>query len=161
VMAIVSRLDIERLTSFAFNTGDLIIFGNMILWGFYSACLRLRPPVAVTSFLFVLAAVAALVNLPMAWFELAQGQELDFTSPMTLGVIAYTALFSSITAYLCWSRGIEIMGTARASAFLHLIPVFGATLGYLIFAEPLQVYHLIGFALILAGVTLAGRKRAA
>ena len=159
-MAIVSQLDIDRLSSLTFNTGDLIIFGNMILWGFYSACLRLRPPVPVTSFLFVLATVAAFVNLPMAWFELARGQELNVADPMTLGVIAYTALFSSITAYLCWSRGIEIMGTARASAFLHLIPLFGATLGYAIFAEPLKVYHLVGFALILAGVSLAGRKRA-
>ena len=161
VMAIVSQLNIDRLSSLTFNTGDLIIFGNMILWGFYSACLRLRPPVPVTSFLFVLATVAAFVNLPMAWFELARGQELNVADPMTLGVIAYTALFSSITAYLCWSRGIEIMGTARASAFLHLIPLFGATLGYAIFGEPLQFYHLVGFALILAGVSLAGRKRVA
>jgi drug/metabolite transporter (DMT)-like permease len=159
VLAIVTQLDIDRLSSLAFNLGDLIIFGNMILWAVYSACLRLRPPVSVTSFLFALAVVACFVNLPMAWIELAHGHELNFGAPATLGLIGYTAVFSSITAYLCWSRGIELLGTARASAFLHLIPLFGATLGYLILSEPLQLYHVAGFALILAGVTLASRKR--
>jgi drug/metabolite transporter (DMT)-like permease len=161
VVVIISRLDAARLLALEFNAGDLLIFGNMVMWGVYSACLRLRPPVSVTSFLFVLAVVAACTNLPMAFVELARGEELDFTDAATAGAIAYMALFSSITAYLCWSRGIEIMGTARASAFLHLIPVFGATLGYLILSEPLEVYHAAGFALILAGVTLASRKQAA
>jgi drug/metabolite transporter (DMT)-like permease len=160
VVVIVSRMDTQRLTSLTFNPGDLIIFGNMVLWAIYSACLRLRPPVSPTSFLFVLAAVAALVNLPTALVEWADGARLDFTDPLTLGAIAYTTVLTSITAYLCWSGGIEIMGAARASAFLHLIPMFGAALGYAVLGEPLQFYHVVGFTFILAGVTLAGRRPA-
>jgi drug/metabolite transporter (DMT)-like permease len=158
VLAIVTQLNGERLASLSFNVGDLIIFGNMMLWAVYSACLRLRPQVSVTSFLFVLAVVAALVNVPTAIVEYQAGLRLDITDPLTLAALAYTTLLTSITAYLCWSRGIEIMGTARASAFLHLIPLFGATLGYLILGETLQIYHVVGFGLILAGVSLASRK---
>ena len=44
VLAIVSRRSIlDRLTSFSFNGGDLIIIANMTPRAIYSACLRLRP----------------------------------------------------------------------------------------------------------------------
>src|SRR5262245_17946799 len=43
VLAIVTRLDLDRLAGFSLNGGDLIIVVNMALFAVYSACLRLRP----------------------------------------------------------------------------------------------------------------------
>ena len=45
VLAIVTQLDATRLAQLAFNGGDLIILVNMMMWGLYSACLRLKPPI--------------------------------------------------------------------------------------------------------------------
>jgi drug/metabolite transporter (DMT)-like permease len=39
-----------------------------------------------------------------------------------------------------------------------MIPLFGALLAIGLLGEPLQVFHVIGFALILCGVGLANRK---
>ena len=44
----------------------------------------------------------------------------------TLAVIAYVAIFPSILSYLCFNRGVELIGANRAGLFIHLMPVFGS-----------------------------------
>ena len=46
----------------------------------------------------------------------------------------------------------------RSGVFLHLIPVYSALLTGVLLGEPLMAYHVLGFALILAGVWFAARK---
>ena len=159
VVAIVSKLDVDILRNFAFNGGDLIIVLNMALWAIYSACLRLLPKIAISSFLFTLAVSATLVTLPFAALEYLNGERLELDT-MTVGAAIYAALISSILAYVCWGRGIDTLGVARAGSFLHLVPLFGALLATSLLGEQLGLHHLVGFALILAGVTLAVRRPA-
>lgn len=156
VLAIVCRLDIDQLLSLTFNAGDLIIIANMALWAVYCACLRLRPAVHTMSFLFALAPIAALGNLPFAAWEHAAGNGL-IADAATVGAILYAALFTSLIAFLAWNRGIDLIGAPRASAFLHTIPVFSAVFATTLLGERLMLYHVVGFVLILAGVTLAAR----
>jgi len=63
-------------------------------------------------------------------------------------------------AYVAWNRGIELVGAPRASAFLHTIPLFAAVFATSLLGERLYPFHVVGFALILAGVTLAARPNA-
>ena len=74
-----------------------------------------------------------------------------------MGVVLYSALFTSLLAYVAWNRGIDLIGAPRASAFLHTIPLFAAVFATTLLGERLMLYHIVGFALILAGVTLAAR----
>ena len=159
VLAIVSRLDVARLASLSFNGGDLIIIANMVLWAIYTACLRLRPDVHPMTFMLAMAVVAGLGNLPFALLEHAFDYRLQYTA-LTLVTLLYSAFITTLLAYFAWNRGIDIVGAPRASAFLHTIPVFSAILATTILGETIETYHLIGFALILGGVTLAARPSA-
>ncbi len=156
VLAMVSKLDPAALANLEFNRGDVIIFANMAVFALYSACLRLRPPVALSSFLFAISIPAAMINLPWAVYEHLSGFTF-IPSPMSLGAVAYAGLLTSIVAYLCWSRGVEALGPGRASVFLHTIPVFNTLFGTFLLGETLQPYHAAGFVLILAGVWLTTR----
>lgn len=156
VLAIVCRLDWQQLVSLSFNAGDLIILLNMVLWAVYCACLRLRPAVHPMSFLFAFAAIAAFGSLPFATWEYAVGGRLIGDAP-TAGAILYAALFTSLLALVLWNRGTDLIGAPRASAFLHTIPLFAAVLATSLLGEQLMLYHVVGFVLILAGVTLAAR----
>jgi len=156
VLAIVSQLDPERLLSLSFNGGDLIIIVNMVFWAVYCACLRLRPAVHPMSFLFAIAFVAALGNVPFAALEYAADFKL-LPDLLTVSAVLYAALFTSLLAYVAWNRGIDLIGAPRASAFLHTIPLFSAVLATSLLGERLEAYHLVGFVLILSGVTLAAR----
>jgi drug/metabolite transporter (DMT)-like permease len=159
VLAIVSRLDLGRLTTLSFNGGDLIIIANMMLWALYSACLRLRPDVHPMSFMLAIAIVAGLGNLPFAALEFAFDYQLQNTW-MTLLALLYSTFITTLLAYVAWNRGIDIVGAPRASAFLHTIPLFSAVLATTILGETIETYHVLGFALILAGVSLAARPNA-
>jgi drug/metabolite transporter (DMT)-like permease len=60
-------------------------------------------------------------------------------------------------AYVAWNRGVDLVGAPRAGAFLHTIPLFSALLATTLLGETIETYHILGFALILAGVSLAAR----
>jgi drug/metabolite transporter (DMT)-like permease len=75
--------------------------------------------------------------------------------------IAYVALFPSIIAYLCFNRGVQLIGANRAAPFFHLVPVFGSVMAIVFLGEQPQLFHLIGFALVLTGVYVASRKQSA
>jgi drug/metabolite transporter (DMT)-like permease len=83
------------------------------------------------------------------------------TDTNSLLTIAYVAVFPSILAYICFNRGVELIGANRAGLFIHLAPAFGAVLAVTLLGERLQIYHGIGFALILGGILLATRNPAA
>jgi drug/metabolite transporter (DMT)-like permease len=156
VLAIVTRLDLGRLVGFSLNGGDLIIVANMALFAVYSACLRLRPGIHPATFMLTMAVVSALGNVPFALGEHAYGYALQATW-LTGAAVLYTAFITTILAYVAWNRAVDIVGAPRASAFLHTIPLFGAVLATTLLGERIEAYHVLGFALILGGVTLAAR----
>jgi drug/metabolite transporter (DMT)-like permease len=160
VLAIVTQLHPEHMFELTFNTGDLLIITNMVLWAIYCACLRLRPAVHPMSFLFMLSLVALIGNLPFALWEYASGYHLVADTETGLAIF-YAAVFTTLLAYITWNRGVDLVGAPRASVFLHTIPIFGTTLATVFLGEQLKLYHIVGFALILAGVTLAARPVAA
>ena len=159
VLVIVSRLDLDRLATFTLNGGDLIIIANMVLWAIYSACLRLRPDIHHMTFMLAIAIIAGLGNVPFALLEYAFDYRLQYTG-LTLLAVLYSAFITTLLAYVAWNRGIDIVGAPRASAFLHTIPLFAAVLATSILGETIEAYHILGFTLILGGVTLAARPNA-
>ena len=81
--------------------------------------------------------------------------QIDAANLLTL---FYVAVFPSTVAYLCFNRGVQLIGANRAAPFFHVIPVFGAAMAIAFLGEQPQLFHLIGFALVLTGVFVASRK---
>ena len=79
-------------------------------------------------------------------------------NPTTISVLLYLAIFPSTLAYLFFNRGVELIGANRAAPFLHLIPVFGSVMAIGLLGERFQLFHLVGYALVLTGVIIAARK---
>ena len=67
------------------------------------------------------------------------------------------ALFSSVLAYIFWNRGVEQVGAPVAGLFVHLMPVFGVLLAWMFLGESLGLHHVLGIALILAGIAITTR----
>jgi len=158
VLAIISRLDFAVISGLGFNIGDIIILVNMGLWAIYSASLRLRPPIDGLSFMFLFALISGIAMLPLWGWEISTGYVLQPTW-LTAFAITFVTLFSTIAAFVFWTRGVELIGPNRAGVFLHLVPVYSALLTGVLLGEPLRFYHVVGFVLILAGVWCAGASR--
>ncbi len=157
VLVVIAKGDVESLAALSFNRGDLIMLGAMMLWALYTALLDKRPRLSFLSFAAVTYAVASGLNLPLAAAELAMGASID-PSLASLAAVAYIVVFPSFLAYLCYNRGIEIIGPVRGGVFIHLVPLFTVVLAVLFLGEDPAPYHAVGFALILTGVWLASGR---
>ena len=154
VLAIISQASLPRLQALSLNEGDLWILAAMAIWALYTVLLRQRPQIHPMSFLATTFFIGAIVNIPFFAWEHAAIRQLQIT-PASLAGLAYISIFPSILAYLFYNRGVALIGSNKAGTFLHLIPLFGSALAVLFLGEQLFFYHLLGFALILLGVTIA------
>lgn len=159
VLIVIAQGRLDVLLSLTLNKGDLLVLLGMAITGVYTALLRRRPEIHWLSFLFALFLAAALFNLPLVLIEAATAPPFE-VSLFTVLAVGYVAIFPSIIAYLCFTRGVELIGGVRAGIFLHLIPLFGALLAIGLLKEPLGLYHVAGFILIIVGVALTSRRRA-
>jgi drug/metabolite transporter (DMT)-like permease len=159
VLIIIARGQLDTLRQLAFNWGDVIIVANMVVFSIYAACLRLRPQIHWLSFMFVLALISSASTLPFFVWESFSGYTFQPTW-LTAFAVVYVSIFPSVIAFAAWNRGVELIGANRSGPFLHLVPIYTAVLASALLGERLASHHVIGFALILAGVWLASRRPA-
>jgi drug/metabolite transporter (DMT)-like permease len=157
VLTILARGDLEALGAVDFNKGDLLFGGALMIFCIYSAMMPYRPNLHALAFLGFTTGVGALVNVPFAMWEAASGYTVSFDKE-TLLALAYVIVFPSTLAYLCYNRGVELIGANRAAPFYHLIPVFGSVLAIGFLGEEPKLFHLVGYVLVLLGIVIAARR---
>jgi drug/metabolite transporter (DMT)-like permease len=163
VLVIISAGRPWNLLHLALNPGDALVMIGVVLYAIYSLLLRFRPPVHPFSLLWATFGIAVLALAPLYAFELASGRSFALGRSALLG-IGYVALFPSVFAYLCFNRGVELIGAARAGQFMHLMPIFGSILAVMLLGERFHAFHAVGLVLIAAGIgtaSLAARAAAA
>ncbi|MGE4372399.1 MAG: DMT family transporter [Xanthobacter sp.] len=156
VVLIISRGDLDTLLHLTPNIGDMWMVIALLIYAFYTAILRNRPPMGALSFLAVIMALGAIFLVPFSARELAAGQSLHFDTT-TLITLGYVMVGPSLIAYLFFNRAVELVGANRAAPFLHLMPVFGTALAIVFLGEALAWFHLMGYALVICGIFLATR----
>jgi len=157
VLVIISQGSLALLLGIGFNFGDPWFLIALLIYGYYMAALRNRPPMHPLSFLAVGMGVGTLFLVPGMVWELAGGKSfvLDVRN---VASIAFLWVFPSLIGYLFLNRGVELIGANRAAPFIHLVPVFGSVMAVAFLGERFELYHLVGYALVLAGITVAARK---
>jgi drug/metabolite transporter (DMT)-like permease len=159
VMVILLHGDLTALANIRFNKGDLIFIVALIIFGLYSVLVTLRPAIHGLSFVAFTFGCGAACLVPLLIWEMLARPLMALDAKNILSLI-YVALFPSALAYLCFNRGVQLIGANRAAPFFHLVPVFGAAMAIAFLGERLQAFHVIGFALVLTGVYVASRQQA-
>jgi drug/metabolite transporter (DMT)-like permease len=159
VLVILLHGDPTTLGSIEFNKGDIIFVVALAIFGLYSVLSLKRPDIHGLSFVGFTFGCGAASLVPLLILELLMRpvMQLDTTNLLT---VVYVAVFPSCIAYLCFNRGVQMIGANRAAPFFHVVPVFGSVMAIIFLGERPQLFHLIGFALVLTGVFVAARKPA-
>ena len=157
VLVILLHGDVTTLSNIQFNKGDLIFTVALIIFGLYSVLSLKRPNIHGLSFVGFTFGCGAACLIPLLIWELFARpvMALDVTNFLTL---FYVAVFPSTLAYLCFNRGVQLIGANRAAPFFHVVPVFGSIMAIVFLGERPQLFHFVGFALVLTGVFVASRK---
>ena len=72
--------------------------------------------------------------------------------------IAYLGVISTVLSYVLFAKGIEVIGPTAASSYVFLVPVFGVLGGWLLLGEEIGASMVLGFVLIVVGVTEVQRE---
>lgn len=157
-LTIVARGDLAVLTHLNLNLGDVWMLGAVLVWALYTVGLAWRPAgVHPMLMLAAFCAVGLAALFPAYLWEMAQGRHMNVHAG-SLAALAYVGIFPSFVGYIFYNRGVAEVGAAKASLFIHLMPVFGTLLSAMFLGEIPQWYHYAGIALIFTGIGLTMRK---
>jgi drug/metabolite transporter (DMT)-like permease len=159
VLVILLHGDLTALTSIEFNKGDIIFTVALAIFGLYSVLSLKRPEIHGLSFVGFTFGCGAACLVPLLIWELFSRPVMQLDTANLLSLF-YVAVFPSTLAYLCFNRGVQLIGANRAAPFFHVVPVFGSAMALVFLGERPQLFHIIGFALVVIGVFVASRKPA-
>ena len=160
VLVILLHGDLTALTGIAFNKGDIIFTVALAIFGLYSVLSLKRPKIHGLSFVGFTFGCGAACLVPLLIFELVSRPVMQLNTANLLSMF-YVAVFPSTVAYLCFNRGVQLIGANRAAPFFHVVPAFGSVMAIVFLGERPQPFHIIGFVLVLTGVFVASRKTSA
>ena len=156
-VTIIARGDADILLSLTVNRGDLLVFAAIACYAGYAVMLRKRPHVHPLAFLATIFWLGSFILVPLYLWETLTVATLEL-KPANMLVIGYVMVFPSIVSFICYNRGVELVGANRAGLFIHLMPVFGSLMAVIFLGEVFCWYHGAGILLIGAGIYLATRK---
>ncbi|WP_337842474.1 DMT family transporter [Rheinheimera sp.] len=156
VLLVITNGSWHSLQQFAFNQGDLTIIGAMLLWSAYTTAsqqaTRWLPVVPYT--LISMLAGDLFILLASGW----QGnvhpldELLQLSLPGLLSML-YIGVVGTVLAYLFFLQGVQKLGSATASLFFNLIPVFAA-LTALLLGQQVSLVQAAGMAIVLLALML-------
>jgi len=158
ILVILSRGDPAALGQLELHAGDGWILLAMPVWGLYSVLLKRRPPeLGGVELLFVIAVAGVLLLAPVVAMQAVQTPWHWPGEAAALGVL-YMGVAASVLAFICWNRGVAVVGANVAGFTIHLLPAFGTLLAILFLGEHFAGFHAAGIVTIIAGVLLATRQ---
>ena len=171
VAVVLSRGSPAALLAVQLVPGDLLMLCAIASWCTYSWLLarppaRMRPPerpdwnwaevlcIQMAPGLLWATAFAGLGE----WLQ--PGAHAVVWSPSLLLALVYVGIFPSLVAYRLWGLGVAQAGPTVAAFFANLTPLFAALLGAAMLGEWPQAFHVLAFALIVAGIVVSSARPA-
>lgn len=151
--------DLGRILALEVNVGDLMVISACLAYAIYSIGLRWKPQTHWLS--FMVAAITAAILASFFYQQVIGGgigaffTQLPQITPTGWAIVAYTVIFPSVISQILYVRGVELIGSNRASLFVNLIPIFGTVGSVLVLGERLEGFHLLAGALVIIGIVLA------
>jgi drug/metabolite transporter (DMT)-like permease len=152
-LTVIGNGDPLALLHGAIGTGEWLIVGCVLCWTAYTfigrSATKTLSPLAATLYASLIGALLlGLAALVQGGIELNQWSWRVWTS------IAFLAIGGTALGFTWFADGVRVMGAARASAFINLVPVFAVLQAAVLLDERLGMAVLAGGTLVIAGVWL-------
>ena len=158
VAVMVTKANLEVISSLAFNVGDFITVLATTFYASYAINIRNMPKgLGTFPALFVILFMGSITLLPFYVGEAIFIRPTPFTGQLVV-VVLVLALFVSILSVAMWNTGNAVVGHNKAAVFVNLMPVYSAILAIYFLDERLYFYHLIGAVFVCSGIFLVVRK---
>lgn len=152
VLIIITDGQLDKVMKSGIGFGEALFLVAIVGWGFYSIIakplLDKNPVIWITAFPCLLGGIL-LMPLLVQNFE---NSVIMLTNKNVVLVLVAQGILAMGLGFLWYYEGIKELGTASASMYLTLVPVFGAGLSYILINEQLSKTIIFGGALTILGV---------
>ncbi|KGA96475.1 transporter [Alkalihalobacillus alcalophilus ATCC 27647 = CGMCC 1.3604] len=139
------------LIGFMLGLGSGLFYALYSIFGKYA--LQKYSPLTVTFYTFVFAAVA-IIPFSGIWTMAAQ-----FTSLKVWLLVLGLGFFSTMLAFIFYTRGLQHVESSRASIIATVEPVVAAVMSFLLFSEKLSIWQYLGMAFVLLAVIVVQESK--
>jgi drug/metabolite transporter (DMT)-like permease len=141
--------------------GDLLLVGSSITWAGYSVycgkVMRSVGPVAMTGYTLLAGAVVVAAFCPL----MVGSWSLENVSAIAWSGVVYAAILSSVVGLTLWNIGVRQVGATQTMVYTYLAPLLAIGSAAALLGETLSLAQVAGGAIVLAGLSLSARRRAA
>jgi len=152
-VVLICQADLHALSSPELGSGELWMLAAVPTWAVYSALLKRLPAALPQRATLTVSTASGLLCMAPFVLVMPESLAIDWT-PSVAASVLYIGIGASVVAFISWNQGVSRVGPALAGVYLHLMPLFGATMGFALLGESLHAYHALGVALVVAGITL-------
>jgi len=161
VFIIIARGDLSVLLSLQPNVGDLIMLAAMFGFAVHNSLLRKIPGNFTTAeILLSVQCFSMIVMLPLYVTETLVYKPMPVTWEAA-AVMAWVGIGVAIVAVGFTNTAVLAIGANKATISNYIRALLTALLAVLILGERLELFHLVAFAFVVAGVVMLGRGRRA
>jgi drug/metabolite transporter (DMT)-like permease len=135
--------------------GDALFVGAAISWSVYTLAGRraIRRYGSLSANVYATAA-GALLLVPVSFFDGGWSPLAD-APVQAWASIAYLSVVGTVFGFVAFYEGVRVIGSARASSFALLVPIFGVLSSVLVLGEGLRTNLAVGGVIVLTGLWLA------
>ncbi|MDR1407166.1 MAG: DMT family transporter [Tannerella sp.] len=139
--------------------GDILAFSAICCWAVY--CLLVKKLRCSYNALFItrrLFLYGLLTLSPCFFFEPFHFEVEILQRTVVWSNLLFLGLIASSLCYVMWNSAIRELGIVKTNSYLYFSPVVTIVTAAIVLSEHLTVFILLGTALILSGLWLAGKK---
>jgi len=160
VLILLSKGDVENITTLQFTRGDILMLTACIAWSIYTAILVKKPAgLPAIVFLFLTVVMGSAIVFPVALVEILTTEMTIVLSEKVFYSMVYIAIFPSLLSYWLFNHGAAILGSQTASLTAYLIPIFTAVFSIVFLNEKVYWFHIVSQMLVFLGFYLSMLKK--
>ena len=135
--------------------GDLLVFGSVIMWLFYSFSYRKvmdkYSSKTITEIIFMIGVISI---IPILFFERKVFFEANWNLQVFFSLV-FLAVVCSYLAYYFWNIAIRNIGIKITSNLILFIPIVSISAGIIVFSEPFSIHLVWSTMFIIVGAYLS------
>ena len=136
--------------------GNVLMFATVLAWGVYTSLAKRVASIDAIVTTACIMGLGALMIAPIAAYELSGRGWPTLTLAGWMGLV-YLGAMASGAAYVLYNDALRHMDAGQAGAYTNLIPIVGVITGVVVLGEALTLRAIIGGAVVMVGVWVAGR----
>jgi drug/metabolite transporter (DMT)-like permease len=134
--------------------GDLLVLGGTVCWAAFTVLLK--PYTARVDAVQVSGLTMAGGSIPLVMISTPaiRATHWGAVEPMVWGAIVFSGIGALVIAYLCWYRGVRVLGPTRTSMYGNLQPVVALIFAWALLHEVPTLMQGLGAFSIITGLLL-------